>query len=42
MVETAGLRYLTNERVPCGDGGISFGQAVYAGLRLRLLEADGA
>ena len=30
-VESAGLRFETNERVPCGDGGVSFGQAVYAG-----------
>jgi len=42
MIEGAGLRYVTNVRVPCGDGGVSFGQAVSAGLRWRLLEADGA
>jgi hydrogenase maturation protein HypF len=39
-VESAGLRYRTNERVPCGDGGISFGQAGYAGRGMKILEAD--
>ena len=38
-VEAAGLRYRTNERVPCGDGGVSFGQAAYAGRRIEILEA---
>lgn len=42
FVEAAGLRYVTNERVPCGDGGVSFGQVVFAGRSLRILEADGA
>ena len=37
-VEAAGLRYRTNERVPCGDGGVSFGQAAYAGRRVEILE----
>jgi len=41
-VEAAGLTYGTNERVPCGDGGVSLGQAVFAGLGWRLLEADRA
>ncbi|MGQ9602484.1 MAG: carbamoyltransferase HypF [Candidatus Bipolaricaulia bacterium] len=35
-VEGAGLRLYVNEKVPCGDGGISFGQAVVAGTRLQL------
>jgi len=39
-IEAAGLRYRTNERVPCGDGGISFGQAAYAGRGIEVLEAD--
>jgi len=39
-LEDAGLQYLTNERVPCGDGGVSFGQAVYAGLGWSASEAD--
>ncbi len=39
-VRSAGLRYRTNERVPCGDGGVSFGQAVYAGRGVEILEAD--
>jgi hydrogenase maturation protein HypF len=29
-IESAGLRWLTNRRIPCGDGGVSFGQAVLA------------
>jgi hydrogenase maturation protein HypF len=32
FVETAGLRFIVHEAVPPGDGGLSFGQAVYAGL----------
>jgi hydrogenase maturation protein HypF len=40
MVEAAGLRYRTNERVPCGDGGISLGQAGYAGRGIKILETD--
>jgi len=39
-VETAGLQYVTNEQVPCGDGGVAFGQAVCAGRGWSLLEAD--
>jgi hydrogenase maturation protein HypF len=31
-VEDAGLRFLVNEAVPAGDGGISFGQAVVGGF----------
>jgi len=30
-VEKAGLSFATNEAVPPGDGGVSFGQAIYAG-----------
>ena len=40
VVESAGLRYRTNEQMPCGDGGISFGQAAYAGRGIEMLEAD--
>ncbi len=40
-VQSAGFRYRTNERVPCGDGGISFGQTAYAGRGIAILEADG-
>jgi len=32
IVQTEDLLFLTNEQVPCGDGGVSFGQAVAAGL----------
>jgi len=39
-VESAGSRYRTNEQVPCGDGGISFGQAACAGRGIEILEAD--
>lgn len=31
MVNEAGLNYVTNEKLPCGDGGTSFGQAIVAG-----------
>lgn len=30
-VERAGLHFYTNEKLPCGDGGISFGQVIVAG-----------
>ncbi len=36
---SAGLRVVTNEWAPCGDGGIAFGQAVAVGQGWRL-EAD--
>jgi hydrogenase maturation protein HypF len=39
-VEDARLAYATNTWVPCGDGGISFGQAVYAGRRWNALETN--
>ena len=39
-IESAGLCYHTNEAVPCGDGGISFGQAAYSGRGIEILEAD--
>ncbi|MFQ5793601.1 MAG: carbamoyltransferase HypF [Candidatus Bipolaricaulia bacterium] len=35
-VETAGYRFYTNEKLPCGDGGISFGQVVAAGAKSKL------
>jgi len=31
QVEAAGFRVVTNEWTPCGDGGISFGQAAFVG-----------
>jgi hydrogenase maturation protein HypF len=40
QTENAGLTYATNTRVPCGDGGVSFGQAVYAGRRWSASEAN--
>lgn len=30
-VKEEGLEFVTNHRLPCGDGGVSFGQAVLAG-----------
>ena len=39
-VESAGMRYRVNEQVPCGDGGISLGQAACAGRGIEILEAD--
>ena len=35
VVEDAGLRFLAHERVPPGDAGISYGQAVVATARVR-------
>ncbi|EIE97795.1 carbamoyltransferase HypF [Saccharomonospora glauca] len=35
VLEAAGFTVLTHSRVPCNDGGISFGQAVVAGARDR-------
>lgn len=29
-VKESGLKYVTNHKLPCGDGGVSFGQAVLA------------
>jgi hydrogenase maturation factor HypF (carbamoyltransferase family) len=31
QVEAAGFRVVTNEWTPCGDGGVSFGQAAFVG-----------
>jgi hydrogenase maturation protein HypF len=43
-IEAAGMRWLVNRQIPCGDGGVAFGQAVLAagGGRLppRALDAD--
>ena len=39
-VKRAGLSFATNEAVPPGDGGISFGQAVYAGQGWRMSDAN--
>jgi len=41
LVEAAGLDVRTNERVPCGDGGVSFGQAVAAGQDWELIGESG-
>jgi len=32
-IKKSGLKFITNELVPCGDGGISFGQTVVAAAR---------
>ena len=32
VVEDSGCVFITHERVPCGDGGVSLGQAVVAGV----------
>jgi len=40
-VEVGGYRFFTNQLVPCGDGGISLGQAGYAGLGYRFLHPSG-
>jgi hydrogenase maturation protein HypF len=29
-VKVEGLKFVTNHKLPCGDGGVSFGQAVLA------------
>jgi hydrogenase maturation protein HypF len=34
-VKEAGFEFLSHRQVPCGDGCISFGQAVAAGLRVK-------
>jgi len=34
LVEAEGLRFLRHVRAPCGDGGVSLGQAAVAGARL--------
>jgi len=34
-VEAAGLKFLVNENIPAGDGGISFGQAIVADERMK-------
>ena len=34
-VESAGLKFLRNERIPAGDGGISLGQAIVADARMK-------
>ncbi len=30
IIEESGLNYFTNEKLPCGDGGVSFGQLIIA------------
>lgn len=32
MIESAGLKFIVHENIPPGDGGLSFGQAVYGGF----------
>ena len=39
-VEADGYKFFTNQLVPCGDGGVSLGQAGYAGLGYRLAPAS--
>jgi len=34
-VKAEGLKFVTNHKLPCGDGGVSFGQAVLAARSLR-------
>jgi len=34
-VESNGIRFLRNEKLPAGDGGISFGQALVANARMK-------
>lgn len=34
-VEAAGLKFFINEKIPAGDGGISFGQAIVANERMK-------
>jgi hydrogenase maturation protein HypF len=36
-VEGEGLKFITHEKVPCGDGGISLGQTWIAAQKLRLI-----
>jgi len=31
-VKREGLNFYQNEKVPCGDGGVSFGQGIYCGI----------
>jgi len=40
LSETGGCEFFVNHHVPCGDGGVSVGQAVYAGLGYRLAYAS--
>jgi len=40
MSESSGHQFCTNRLVPCGDGGVSLGQAGYAGLGYRLVDAS--
>lgn len=40
-IERAGLTYLAHDRVPPGDGGLSYGQAVVASARLAAGTAEG-
>ncbi|NHJ46874.1 MAG: carbamoyltransferase HypF [Asgard group archaeon] len=36
QVESSGLEFLQHNSLPCGDGGISSGQAIYASLQLEI------
>ena len=40
IIKSNGYQFFTNYLVPCGDGGVSLGQAAYAGLGYRLVDAS--
>jgi hydrogenase maturation protein HypF len=40
-LDAAGLRVITPERLPAGDGGISYGQAAIAARRMALSPISG-
>jgi hydrogenase maturation protein HypF len=35
VVRKSGLKFVTNHKLPCGDGGVSLGQAVLAARALK-------
>ena len=39
LSESNGYKFFMNRLAPCGDGGVSLGQAAYAGLGYRLVDA---
>ena len=40
LCEANGYRFVSNELVPCGDGGVSLGQAAMAGLGVHFLDTQ--